>query len=31
MSSPTLNGIAHFDVLGPEPDALHTFYAEVFS
>jgi predicted enzyme related to lactoylglutathione lyase len=24
------NGIAHFDVFGPEPEALHAFYARVF-
>ena len=24
------NGIAHFDVFGPEPEALHGFYARVF-
>ena len=24
------NGIAHFDVFGPEPEALHAFYAGVF-
>jgi predicted enzyme related to lactoylglutathione lyase len=24
------NGIAHFDVFGPEPEALHGFYASVF-
>jgi len=24
------NGIAHFDVFGPEPEALHEFYAGVF-
>jgi uncharacterized protein len=24
------NGIAHFDVLGPEPERLHAFYAAVF-
>jgi uncharacterized protein len=24
------NGIAHFDVFGPDPDALHAFYARVF-
>ena len=26
----TANGIAHFDVFGPEPEALHAFYAGVF-
>ena len=31
MSSHTLNGIAHFDVLGPQPEALHAFYSAVFS
>jgi predicted enzyme related to lactoylglutathione lyase len=31
MSSHTPNGIAHFEVLGPDPDALHAFYAGVFS
>src|ERR687892_81801 len=25
-----VNGIAHFDVFGPEPEALHSFYARVF-
>jgi predicted enzyme related to lactoylglutathione lyase len=30
MSSHTPNGIAHFDVFGPEPGALHAFYAGVF-
>ena len=24
------NGIAHFDVFGPEPEALHAFYGRVF-
>ena len=31
MPSHTPNGIAHFDVLGPEPDALHEFYSAVFN
>ena len=26
----TLNGIAHFDVFGPEPERLQDFYARVF-
>jgi predicted enzyme related to lactoylglutathione lyase len=30
MSSHTPNGIAHFDVLGPEEEALHAFYSQVF-
>ena len=24
------NGIAHFDIFGPVPEALHAFYASVF-
>ncbi|HEY6887018.1 MAG TPA: VOC family protein [Solirubrobacter sp.] len=31
MATHTPNAIAHFDVLGPDPDALHAFYAGVFS
>jgi predicted enzyme related to lactoylglutathione lyase len=30
MSSHTPSGIAHFDVLGPDTDALRAFYSEVF-
>ena len=25
-----VNGLAHFEIVGPEPERLHTFYAGVF-
>jgi predicted enzyme related to lactoylglutathione lyase len=29
-SGPIPNGIGHFDIAGPDPEALHRFYAGVF-
>jgi predicted enzyme related to lactoylglutathione lyase len=31
MEGMVANGIAHFDVAGPEPERLHAFYARVFA